>query len=353
MITYPYCRLISDNWRSTLKYLILSSSNLKYKNGFDLVYKGKRIAVVVPAYNEEELILDTLRGMPDIVDRIYAINDGSADRTYELMVERSKVDHRIVPIDHGENKGVGAALITGYKASVKDGMDITAIMAGDDQMDPRYLPSLLDPIVDGNADYSKGNRLVNTDYVRGMSTWRFFGNTILTMLTKLSSGHYNIGDPQNGYTAMNNEVFKTIDPDSIFPWYGYCNDILMRLKVHGFKVEDVAIPARYGKEKSTIPYPKYIARLSRLLLVNFFLRLGMKKAVRNPNIPSYSSIAGSVLVFGGVMMSATTPIRVQLSQTDLTNGLISIGLGLGFVMIFYGIIINQISKTFIVTRQND
>lgn len=312
------------------------------------MYRGRKIAVVIPAYNEEELIMDTLQGIPAFVDRVYAINDGSSDRTLEMIVERSKIDSRVVPIDHIMNKGVGAALITGYKASVRDGMDITAIMAGDDQMDPKYLPSLLDPVVDGNADYSKGNRLVDVDYVKGMTTWRFLGNTILTILTKFSSGYYNIGDPQNGYTAMNNQVFKTIDPDSIFPWYGYCNDILMRLKVHRFRVTDVAIPARYGKEKSTIPYPKYIARLSRLLLVNFFLRLGMKKAVRNPRLPSAPSMAGSILVFGGAVIGAFNPshMTVQVFQMDITNELTLIGIGVGIVMIFYGMIIDNLSKQF-------
>lgn len=314
------------------------------------MYRGKRIAVVVPAFNEEELILDTLSGIPDFIDRIYAINDGSSDNTLSVIVERSKVDARVVPIDHVTNKGVGAALITGYKASVKDKMDITAIMAGDDQMDPKYLPALLDPVVDGKADYSKGNRLVDVDYVKGMSTFRFLGNTILTILTKFSSGYYNIGDPQNGYTAMNNQVFETIDPDSIFPWYGYCNDILMRLKVHKFQVMDVAIPARYGKEKSTIPYPKYVARLSRLLLVNFFLRLGMKKAVKRSRMPSGPSVVGSIMIFSGGVITALSPshMTIQVFQMDITNELMLVGIGTGIVMIFYGMIIDNLSKKFIV-----
>ncbi len=319
------------------------------------MYRGKRIAVVVPAYNEELLVRSTLEGIPAFVDRIYAINDGSADSTYDVIVQRSKEDERVVPIDHKVNRGVGAALITGYKRSMKDGMDITAVMAGDDQMDPRYLPALLDPIVEGRADYSKGNRLVDADYVKGMSTWRLLGNTILTILTKFSSGYYNIGDPQNGYTAMNNEVFKTIDPDSIFPWYGYCNDILMRLKVHGFRVVDVPIPARYGKERSKIPYPRYIARLSRLLLVNFFLRLGMKRAVRNTRTPSALSVAGSVLLFGGMVMSIFAPsqIKVYLFQMNLTNELILLSLGVGFVCLFYDMIINNLSKNFNQTKNLD
>jgi len=310
------------------------------------MYRGKRIAVVVPAYNEELLVRSTLEGIPAFVDRIYAINDGSADSTYDIIVQRSKEDERVVPIDHKVNRGVGAALITGYKRSMKDGMDITAVMAGDDQMDPRYLPALLDPIVEGRADYSKGNRLADVDYVKGMSAFRLLGNAVLTLLTKLSTGFYNINDPQNGYTAMSNEVFETIDPDSIFPWYGYCNDILMRLKVHGFRVVDVPIPARYGKERSSIPYPMYVARLSRLLLVNFILRLGMKKALLRPRRAPRSTVTGTVLIAIGGAAAAMPGIAMEVSQTDITEGLVLITIGTGIVLVLYGHLINMASKKF-------
>jgi len=330
-----------------------SSTLVKNQDGCRTVYRGKNIAVVVPAFNEEVLISETLEGIPDFVDRIYAISDGSDDSTFDIIVQRSKVDARVIPIEHKVNKGVGAALITGYKASVNDSMDITAIMAGDNQMDPKYLPSLLDPIIEGRADYSKGNRLFDTDYIKGMSTWRFLGNTILTILTKLSSGHYNIGDPQNGYTAMRNDVFHVIDPDSIFPWYGYCNDILMRLKVHKFVVVDVAIPARYGREKSTIPYPKYIARLSRLLAVNFILRLGMKKAVKHPHWPAMSFVTGGIMFVGGLVGMMTHPFEgpFRVFHENMYSDIILILLGMGVVLMFYGMIISHTSKKFIVPQK--
>jgi hypothetical protein len=132
-------------------------------------YRGRRIAVVVPAYNEEELIGEVLDGIPDYVAKVYAVDDGSADRTGEIIEDYARRDSRIVPIHHNPNRGVGAAITSGYKRAVEDGMDIAAVMAGDNQMDPAYLPDLLDPIVDGRADYTKGNRLINEAYRKGMS----------------------------------------------------------------------------------------------------------------------------------------------------------------------------------------
>jgi glycosyltransferase involved in cell wall biosynthesis len=158
------------------------------------MYRNNSIAVVVPAYNEELLIQDTLHGIPDFVDRVYVINDGSEDGTEERIKEVASKDCRIVLISHEVNKGVGAAIVTGYSRSIADKMDITAVMAGDNQMDPLELHKLLDPIVDGDADYAKGNRLRSRDTARGMSSWRFFGNNILTYLTRAllqNSQHQN------------------------------------------------------------------------------------------------------------------------------------------------------------------
>lgn len=188
------------------------------------MYRDKVIAVVVPAFNEEVLIQETLLGIPDFVDRVYVINDGSRDCTGERIREVASKDGRIVLINHETNKGVGAAIVTGYARSFKDGMDITAVMAGDNQMDPLELPKLLDPVVDGEADYSKGNRLRSRDTAKGMSSWRYFGNNLLTYMTRIAAGSARISDPQNGYTAISNHVFKTMRPESIFTWYGYCND---------------------------------------------------------------------------------------------------------------------------------
>ncbi len=241
-----------------------------------MCYRDKTIGVVIPAFNEELLIEDTLRSIPPYVDRIFVIDDCSKDRTAAIAGEFSKNDPRFTCISHKVNKGVGAAIITGYKRILQEGIDIAAVMAGDNQMDPKHLPELLDPIVEGKADYTKGNRLMNVEFRTGMSAWRSFGNVILTFLTKMASGYWQLMDPQNGYTAISNRALERIDPDTIYPWYGYCNDLLTKLNVFGFKVKDVGMPARYGNEKSKIRYGRYMFKVSWLLLKNFLWRLKMK-----------------------------------------------------------------------------
>ena len=241
-----------------------------------MCYRSKTVGVVIPAFNEELLIGDTLRSIPEYVDKIYVVDDSSRDRTAEIAEEFEKNDPRVTCISHEKNKGVGAAIITGYKKALEDKINIAAVMAGDNQMDPKNLPSLLDPIIDGKADYTKGNRLLYSEFRTGMSKWRTLGNTILTFLTKMASGYWQLMDPQNGYTAISAKALEKINPDSIYPRYGYCNDLLVKLNVFGFKIEDVAMPAKYGREKSKIRYGRYIFKVSWLLLNGFFWRLKMK-----------------------------------------------------------------------------
>jgi glycosyltransferase involved in cell wall biosynthesis len=188
--------------RAQIQHMKVATLHIGRATGEEPRYRGKRIAVVVPAYNEEKLIGETLGSIPDYIARVYAVNDGSSDRTGEIMEDYARRDSRIIPIHHNPNRGVGAAITSGYKRAVEDSMDIAAVMAGDNQMDPAQLPSLLDPIVDGRADYTKGNRLISEAFRTGMSRWRSFGNSILTFLTKVASGYWQMMDPQNGYTAI-------------------------------------------------------------------------------------------------------------------------------------------------------
>lgn len=243
------------------------------------MYRDFTVSVVVPALNEQELIGETLSGIPGYVDRVYVVDDASTDKTSEIVKEFQTKDKRVYLIRHEINRGVGAAIAAGYRQAVVEEMDIIAVMAGDNQMEPQYLPRLLDPIVEGRADYTKGNRLFSPDYRKGMSRWRYLGNSILTLLTKVGSGYWHLVDPQNGYTAISKRVFVHIAPETIFQWYGYCNDLLAKLNVLGFRVLDVPIPAKYGREKSKIRYHLYIPRVSWLLLKNFFWRLKMKYLV--------------------------------------------------------------------------
>jgi len=159
------------------------------------VYKDKRISVIVPAYNEEKFIESVFNNIPDFIDKIYVVNDASRDNTYEVASNIARQDGRLVVITHERNRGVGAAIVTGYKKFLEDNIDIAVVMAGDNQMHAKYLPELLEPIIKGKADYAKGNRLSKLEYCRGMSNWRFFGNWVLTLLTKIASGYWKISDP--------------------------------------------------------------------------------------------------------------------------------------------------------------
>jgi len=237
------------------------------------IYKEQTVGIVVLSYNEERLIDKTLAGMPDYVDKIYVVDDGSTDKSAGIVKELQNKDKRIVLSRHMVNKGPGAALVTGYKMALQDDLDIIAKMDGDNQMDPEQLPRLLDLIVNGVADYSKGNRLSKNKHKKGMSRWRRFGNFILSILTKISSGYWHVQDPQNGYTAISKNALKRINLDKVYAYYGYCNDLLTKLNVMGMRVSEVGMPARYGSEVSAIRYGAYIRKVSFLLLRNFIWRI--------------------------------------------------------------------------------
>jgi len=266
------------------------------------MYRDQKVAVVVPAYNEELLICSTLETIPVYIDRIYVVDDCSRDRTAERIAACAERDSRVIAICHEKNSGVGAAITTGYQAALADGMDIAAVMAGDNQMDPAFLPELLNPVVDGKADYTVGNRLISAEFRHGMSTWRFVGNSVLTLLTKIASGYWQMVDPQNGYTAISRRALETIPLDAIYPRYGYCNDLLVRLNVYGFRVKNVPHPARYGLERSGIKYSSYIMKLSWLLLKDFLWRLKTKYVIMSFHPLVFYYLFGVAFLLLGVLV---------------------------------------------------
>ena len=236
------------------------------------MYKNHKVGVVVPAYNEAMLILETLNGMPAYLDKIFVINDASKDRTLELIRQQQIKDQRIEIINHETNKGLGQSLIDGYVASKNSDMDITVVMAGDNQMHPDDLPNLLDPIIELGADYTKGNRLLHEN-IHTMPRYRFFGNSMLTILTKFATGYYFSMDPQCGYTAIKNSALKKIPIEQMTKGYGYNADILTMLNIQSFRVTDVKVRPVYDREKSKIKLWKYIPKTSWILINLFFRRL--------------------------------------------------------------------------------
>lgn len=243
--------------------------------------------MVVPAYNEERLLQATLDGIPDYVDRVFVIDDDSTDATAEIAGRHP--DSRLHVTRHETNRGVGASILTGYLLAQAENIDITVVMAGDNQMDPARLPELLDPVADEQADYTVGDRLSNPGFRSGMTRWRLTGNLILSFLTRIATGCPNIHDSQNGYTALSLRAMERIDLRAMYPRYGYLNDLLTRLSVAGLNIVSVAIPARYGTEKSKIRYTNYIPKVSLLMLRLFLWRMKAKwsgKTRKRPNRPA-------------------------------------------------------------------
>jgi glycosyltransferase involved in cell wall biosynthesis len=246
------------------------------------MYRGKSVAVVVPAYNEERLIGKVLATMPEFIDHVVAVDDASDDRTGEVVKDRQLQDSRITYLRHTKNEGVGGAIATGYKWARDKGIEITVVMAGDAQMDPQDLPKLLDPIVQGEVDYSKGNRLFTGKAWTVIPKARYLGNAVLSFLTKIASGYWHVADSQSGYGAVTLDVLKTIDLDSIYKRYGMPNDFLVRLNVYRFKVRDVSVNPVYGiGERSGIRVYKVVFSLSLLLLKLFLWRLKEKYVIRD------------------------------------------------------------------------
>ena len=245
------------------------------------MYKNKSIGVIVPAYNEEILLPKTLETMPSYVDKIFVIDDFSADKTLSILKDYQKKDSRIQIIIHESNKGLGQSLIDGYLEAISSEVDITAVMAGDNQMSPDDLPAVLDPIVNSEVDYVKGNRLLRDDVTSKMPRHRYIGNSILTLLTKFATGYWKIIDPQCGYTAISLKALKKIPIQKMTKGYGYNADILNMLNLKNQKVQDVEVKPVYGQEKSKIKLTSYIPLVSKLLLKLFFRRMMHKYLIRD------------------------------------------------------------------------
>lgn len=240
------------------------------------MYKNNKIGVVVPAHNEEKFVAMVISTMPDFVDKIYVVNDASTDKTIEIVLNKAMQNKKLVVINRETNGGVGAAILSGHTRASQDDMDVLVVMAGDGQMDPAILSNVLDPVVEGKADYVKGDRLTKQEHRKEMPTWRTFGNLLLTWLTRIASGYWNISDPQDGYTAISLEILKKLDLDRIEKGFAFENDILVKLNVVGARVKDVQHPAVYRGQRSKIHYSKFILRTSWILLKDFFWRIWAK-----------------------------------------------------------------------------
>lgn len=246
------------------------------------MYRNKLIGIVVPSYNEETQIERTVKTMPDYVDRIIVIDDMSNDRTAEIVERLEKEDNRVLLIQHEKNGGVGKAIGTGYIWCRENDIDIAVVMAGDGQMDPDDMPGLLDPVVEGRADYTKGNRLITGEAWKKIPHIRYLGNSALTFLTKIASGYWHVTDSQTGYTALNRNALRMLPLKGIYPRYGMPNDFLVTCNIYNMRVMDVPIKPVYDiGEKSGIKITKVLFSLPTLLIRLFFRRMIQKYIIRD------------------------------------------------------------------------
>ena len=238
----------------------------------------KTVAVVVPAYDEEKLLPETLAGIPGFVDRIYVVDDASRDGT----AEKAAAEPRAQLIRHETNQGVGAAILTGYKQAIADRIDVTCVMAADNQMAPDDLEAIARPVVEGDADYAKANRLVTGEAWQLIPHARYLGNAMLSLLTKIASGYWHVADSQSGFTAVSLATLEKLDLDRVYPRYGFPNDMLVHLNVVEARVRDVPSRPVYNVgEQSGIRYSRVIPAISWLLFKAFWWRLWQKYVIRD------------------------------------------------------------------------
>ncbi len=246
------------------------------------MYKNKSICAVIPAYNEATQINKVIETMPEFVDQMVIVDDASRDETIDVVKRYQHDNKKIELIIHEINQGVGGAITTGYKWARDSEIDVTVVMAGDGQMDPKDLVNIIEPVADGSADYSKGNRLFYGDAWNMIPHYRYLGNSILSLLTKIASGYWHIADFQSGYTAISLIALKRINLDGIYKNYGMPNDLLIKLNQFDFRVRDVHIKPVYNiGEKSGIRLNKVIPRIFWLLVKGFWQRLFFKYVIKD------------------------------------------------------------------------
>src|SRR5919202_2045047 len=270
----------------------------------------KRVAVVVPAHNEEKLIAATVAGIPYFVDRIYVVDDASTDATVETA--RALDDKRVEVLTHERNLGVGGAIVTGYKRALEERMDVTCVMAADNQMDPADLEKLVRPVARGEVDYARANRLFTGQAWQQIPHYRYLGNAVLSMLTKIASGYWHVADSQSGYTALGLKTLELLDLDRVYRNYGFPNDMLVHLNVIDARVRDFPSRPIYGVgERSGIRLRRVVPRISWLLAKGFFWRLREKYVIRDFHPLVFFYGLGLLMTFAGLALGvAETVLRI-------------------------------------------
>jgi len=281
--------------------------------------KKKIIAVVIPAYKVKQQIIKVVSTIPKFIDFIYVIDDCCSENSGDLVLKETN-DNRVEVIKHEINRGVGAAVITGYKAAVKNNADIVIKIDGDGQMDPNLIIDFITPIINESADYCKGNRFFNLTNIRSMPKIRIFGNAMLSLLNKLSSGYWNIFDPTNGYTAINAELINYLPLDKISQRYFFESDMLFRLNTLRAVVVDIPMNAKYDNEKSSLKIRNILFEFLFKHFVNFVKRIFYNYYLRDMSLASIQLPIGILLFLFGFIFGLNKWIIASTLQVPTSAG---------------------------------
>jgi dolichol-phosphate mannosyltransferase len=300
--------------------------------------QNEKIAVVIPCYRVTRHILDVLARIGDDVSRIYVVDDKCPDGSGAL-VRAECGDPRVVVIEHAVNQGVGGAVMSGYRAAIDDGMAVIVKVDGDGQMDPALIPKFVAPILRGEADYTKGNRFFDLEQIRAMPTVRLFGNAILSLMTKLSSGYWDLFDPTNGYTAIHADAARHLPFARISQRYFFETDMLFRLNTLHAVVADVPMDAHYGDEVSNLKISRIITEFMVKHARNFGKRIFYNYYLRNMSLASIELPVGIIMllfgmIYGGVQWANSYYADVETPAGTVMLATLPILMGMQLILAF-------------------
>lgn len=308
-----------------------------------MALQDKTIAVIIPAYNAADSVAAVILGIPNFVDAIVVVDDGSSDRTADAA--RNAGDRRVTVLVHPKNKGVGGAVLTGYAHAAEKGFDILVKMDADGQMKPELLPALLDPILKGRAHYAKGNRFANPASLEAMPAARRVGNTLHSFLTKLASGYWHIFDVTNGYTALLTKTYRRLDAGKIAHSYFFETGLLVELNLIEARIEDVDMPPVYEGEKSHIRVHRIAVQFPVLLFKGLLRRFYLRYLLRDFNALSLCAITGFPLflfgIFYGVSLWIFPPSRGNPTPAG-TVMLAALPIIIGFQLVLTALILDVV-----------
>ena len=259
------------------------------------------IATVIPAYRVERDIEAVLQNLPAYIKHIIVVDDASPDSSADLVAGAAKKDRRITLIRHTENQGVGGAMVSGFRKAIELGAQIVIKIDGDGQMDPAHIPALITPLIQGKADYVKGNRFRDFQSLQQMPFIRRIGNLGLSFLTKAATGYWSIFDPANGFFAIRTELLTQLPFERIDKRYFFETSMLANLYLLGALVVDTPIPARYGNETSNLSIRRTLFEFPSKLITTFFRRILLRYYIYDFSMTSLYLITGiPLLLFGGI-----------------------------------------------------